>query len=241
MDDGEYAPSMPFVSSAASSIESAYAAYRVNGHLSARLDPLEMGSPSRQEETRAVLAPSYLGFREVAPLPEVSYGRDAGGAPLVGRVAATSLPELQTQLANIYCASLGYEIAHVEEPSERAWLYDTIERLGGMRAAPALQRRLARILVVSEAFDHFMARRFGQVKRYGLEGGEALLAAVEVLLQTTSAEHLVFGMAHRGRLNLMVGCLGYPAAAVFYKLTGSSELPPEWPGSADVLSHLCTT
>lgn len=179
-------------------------------------------------------------LREIPPLPEISYHRDAEGVPLVGRTGVTGSAELQAHLAKVYCGSLGYEIAHVEDHLERAWLYDTIERLGGMQAAPALQCRLARILLVSEAFDHFMARRFGQVKRYGLEGGEALMAAIEVLLQATSAEHLVFGMAHRGRINLMVGCLDYPAAAVFHKLAGNSELPPEWPGSADVLSHLCT-
>lgn len=185
------------------------------------------------------LAPLLLHLREMPPLPEMVYTRDAEGSPLVGRTGATGLAELQTCLAKIYCGSLGYEIAHVGDHLERAWLYDTIERLGSMQAAPALQRRLARVLLVSEAFDHFMARRFGQVKRYGLEGGESLMAAIEVLLQATSAEHLIFGMAHRGRINLMVGCLGYPTAAVFHKLAGNSELPPDWSGSADVLSHLC--
>jgi probable 2-oxoglutarate dehydrogenase E1 component DHKTD1 len=152
-----------------------------------------------------------------------------------------SLEELHAQLSAIYSGTIGYEIAQVENAAERTWLYETIERSGNLAPSPSLQRRIASILIESEVFDHFMAKRFGQVKRYGLEGGESLMVAVDVLLQTTSAEHLVFGMAHRGRINLMVGLLGYPAAAVFHKLAGNSELPAEWPGSADVLSHLCTS
>lgn len=85
-----------------------------------------------------------------------------------------------------------------------------------------------------------MSKRFAQVKRYGLEGGETMMVAFDAILHTTASEEVVVAMPHRGRLNLMLGLLAYPAHALFHKLQGNSELAPGASGSGDVLSHLCT-
>jgi 2-oxoglutarate dehydrogenase complex dehydrogenase (E1) component-like enzyme len=76
------------------------------------------------------------------------------------------------------------------------------------------------------------------VKRYGLEGSEALTVAVGMLFELLPKDHLVLGMAHRGRLNLMAALMGYPLEALFHKLGGEHELPDGWHGTGDVLSHL---
>lgn len=171
--------------------------------------------------------------------PEAMLSVDEEGKYRLGKHPVDNLAELEGGLAQIYAGRIGYEIGHVENAQERAWLYETIETVTDMHASPALRRHLAKIMLRSEAFDQFMAKRFGQVKRYGLEGGEAMMVAMEILLGLTKAEHTVIGMPHRGRLNLMIGLLDYPPEALFHKLAGASELPKDVPGTADVLSHLC--
>jgi len=162
------------------------------------------------------------------------------GQVTIGKLSTNSLDALSRHLASIYSDTVSYEISHIEDPAERRWLYQTIESLSSLQPAPALLRHMSQLLIHSEVFDHFMTRRFAQVKRYGLEGCESMIVAIDIIMRLCKVEHLVFGMAHRGRINLIVGLLEYPPQAVFHKLSGNSELPKEWPGTADVLSHLCT-
>lgn len=112
------------------------------------------------------------------------FGEDGRGT-IGGQHHFHTAEELLPLLSQVYTGGIGYEIAQVEEAAERAWLYETIEGMAAIHAASALQKRIARILLESEAFDQFMAKRFGQVKRYGLEGGEAMMVAVDVLFQLT--------------------------------------------------------
>lgn len=86
-----------------------------------------------------------------------------------------------------------------------------------------------------------MAKRYGQVKRYGLEGAETMLVAIDTIFRSMASHHahVVIGMPHRGRLNLLTGLLGFPAEAIFHKMLGESELSPSVVGgTGDVLSHL---
>lgn len=129
----------------------------------------------------------------------------------------------------------GIELGMVP-PEERNWLINKINCFS-VNWSGDEKREMARLMIESEAFDAFMQKRFGQVKRYGLEGLESLVVAVERLIQLTNPKStVVCGMAHRGRLNLLKGPLGMDARAIFAKLKGKSELRG---GSADVLSHLC--
>jgi probable 2-oxoglutarate dehydrogenase E1 component DHKTD1 len=157
----------------------------------------------------------------------------------MGRVLALN-PEMKgtlERLKAVYQTAVGYEFGHLESAEERHWFEAKIEALPPV--TKAMQQRIAKLLVESEVFDHFMGKRFGQVKRYALEGCESLLVAMDAIFNARGFDHAVIGMAHRGRLNLMLGLLGYPAEALFHKLQGNSELPAEISGAtADVLSHL---
>lgn len=154
----------------------------------------------------------------------------------MGKVLGLS-PEMKGTLERVkaaYQAAVGYEFGHLERAEERRWFEAKIEAM--QPVTKAMQQRIAKLLVESEVFDHFLGKRFGQVKRYALEGCESLLVAMDAIFHSSTFEHAVVGMAHRGRLNLMLGLLGYPPEALFHKLQGNSELPSG--GSADVLSHL---
>ena len=183
---------------------------------------------------------STNGFRQlVHNCPELEVAANDFGQITIGKLSINSLDALSQHLAIIYSDTISYEISHIEDSDERRWFYQTIENLSSLQPAPALLRHMSQLLIHSEVFDHFMTKRFAQVKRYGLEGCESMIVAIDIIMQLCKAEHLVFGMAHRGRINLMIGLLGYPPQAVFHKLSGDSELAKEWPGTADVLSHLC--
>jgi probable 2-oxoglutarate dehydrogenase E1 component DHKTD1 len=93
----------------------------------------------------------------------------------------------------------------------------------------------------SEMFDQFLAKKFAQVKRYGLEGNEAMMPLLDALFNASArhgSTHVVVGMPHRGRLNFLTGLLKYPLPALFYKMKGASEIPAGIRGTGDVLSHL---
>lgn len=98
-----------------------------------------------------------------------------------------------------------------------------------------------KLLLESETFDHYMARKFPSVKRYGLEGTETMIFAMDMLFKTLNeggVSDIVLGMPHRGRLNLLTGLLKYPARALFHKLKGNSEFPSDLMGTGDVISHI---
>ena len=103
------------------------------------------------------------------------------------------------------------------------------------------EENFLKLLQESEIFDNFLAKKFPQVKRYGLEGSESMMIAIDSLFETLSKSDigtLVIGMPHRGRLNFLNGILGFPARAMFSKIKGNSEFPEGIHGSGDVLSHL---
>ncbi|KAJ3115300.1 putative 2-oxoglutarate dehydrogenase E1 component DHKTD1, mitochondrial [Phlyctochytrium bullatum] len=110
---------------------------------------------------------------------------------------------------------------------------------------PAEQlKRMMSLLTKSEVFDHFMAKRFPQVKRYGLEGAEGMMVALDSLFAEASAggiHDVILGMPHRGRLNLLTDLLQFNPTALFHKVKGNSEFPANIPGTGDVLSHVATS
>lgn len=102
------------------------------------------------------------------------------------------------------------------------------------------KKQIHKILAKSEVFDHFLAKKFPNVKRYGLEGAESMMVALDRLFElsaTNGIQDIVIGMPHRGRLNLLCDLLQYPPAALFHKMKGLSELPDSF-ASGDVISHL---
>ena len=147
------------------------------------------------------------------------------------QVTSEELPVVASKFLN---QPYGIELGTVP-PEERAWLINRINQLDLCTEKEGI-REMAKLMIKSETFDAFMQKRFGQVKRYGLEGLESLVVAVSHLINLTKLDSsVVLGMAHRGRLNLLKGPLGMNPRAIFAKLKGKSELAN---GSADVLSHL---
>lgn len=131
-------------------------------------------------------------------MPETEITKHPDGRPVIGSFHFNSPQEAEPLLKMVYAGHIGYEIAHVEDPAERSWLYHYIEAISAIGASASMRKRMARMLLESEAFDHFMAKRFGQVKRYGLEGSEAMMLAVDVVMQLTRAgavpfSHLLIG------------------------------------------------
>ncbi|KAF9403025.1 hypothetical protein BGZ94_004739, partial [Podila epigama] len=109
---------------------------------------------------------------------------------------------------------------------------------------PEDKQRIFELLTKSEVFDHFMGKKFAQVKRYGLEGAESMMVALDALFQTASKAGIteaVLGMPHRGRLNLLTDLMQYNPTALFSKVKGNPEFPPELPASGDVLSHIANS
>ncbi|KAJ1546861.1 hypothetical protein HK405_006803, partial [Cladochytrium tenue] len=129
------------------------------------------------------------------------------------------------------------------DPSERRWLDELVESRQVEQLATGQKTRIFELLTRSEVFDHFMAKRFPQVKRYGLEGAESMMVVLDQLFRVANLSGIrdvILGMPHRGRLNLLTDLLKYPPRALFHKVKGNSEFPPDVPGCGDVLSHIAT-
>ena len=132
-----------------------------------------------------------------------------------------------------------WQIDHLENENERSFIETMFKE--DFKLTAEVQHDLARTMLFSETFDFFMTKRFGQVKRYGLEGAEGMMVAMNSFLNDDDASSTaVIGMPHRGRLNVLTGLLKYPSEAMFAKILGGKELPERIPGSGDVLSHLWT-
>ncbi len=205
-------------------------AYRVRGHLEATLDPL--GIEAR--ESHADLDPATYGFQKG------DYDRPIRIGGVLGLDHPT-LREIVDVLRRTYCGSLGAEFMHIQGPDERAWLQQRLESAPRLRATPDVQREILRSLTAAEGFEKFLQVKYTGTKRFGLEGGEALIPAIEEILKVSAqagVRDAVFGMAHRGRLNVLTNVLGKPYAAIFSEFQGNSANPEDVQGSGDVKYHL---
>ena len=203
--------------------------YRVRGHLKARLDPLAL-TPSPYY---AELDPASCGFKSE------DYDRPLFIGGLLG-LQWTSLREILGVLEKQYCGSIGIEYLHIHTPEERTWLEQKIEAYEGA-LLPAQKRAILQSLGRASAFERFLKAKFPGAKRFGLEGGETMIPALETLL-TVSGEsgvrEVVIGMAHRGRLNVLTNILGKPARALLSRFQGDHEEAFYMQGSGDVKYHL---
>lgn len=177
---------------------------------------------------------------------------------------------IQKQL-NIYCGPIGYEISQLISLNEFDWFVERIERNYKLVNETSLfnedwQQKALHLLLTTEALDHFLAKKFQSVKRYGCEGAETMIIFIQELINQIqesklqmktnnnnfNVNEIIIGMAHRGRLNLLVNTLNYPLEALFHKLLGQAEFYSEYSGKpqtnlrqaniiGDVLSHLHTS
>jgi 2-oxoglutarate dehydrogenase E1 component len=206
-------------------------AYRVRGHLQADLDPLGLA----RTNDHADLQPGSYGFTEG------DLERRIFIDGMLGRDFAT-LREILDILKATYCTTIGYEFMHMSDPTQRAWIQDRIE---GSEATsglgPDTKRAILKTLVEVKGYERYLDRKFVGTKRFGLDGAEAMIPALEQILRTGAAlgvTDVVLGMAHRGRLNVLSQVLMKPHRAIFNEFKGGSFVPEEVEGSGDMKYHL---
>jgi 2-oxoglutarate dehydrogenase E1 component len=205
-------------------------AYRQRGHLLADLDPLKLTAIPTLEQIQ--LDPKSFGFVE----SDYDHPIFLGGA--LGFQHAT-LREVLARLHEIYCSTMGFEFSYIQNYEEVKWLQENIERRTGFDAES--KRNILSRLTAGDAFEKFLATKFVGVKRFGLEGGEAMIPALEAAITKGASlgiREVVVGMAHRGRLNTLTNILGKSFTAMFSEFQGVSAYPESVQGSGDVKYHL---
>lgn len=208
--------------------------YRVRGHLEAQLDPLGLQTPKPHAE----LTPATYGFTEA------DMDRPIFLDFVLGKEYAT-LREILAICRASYCGSIGVEFMHIQDPDQKAWIQRRIEGAPWVSAFDAgAKAQILQQLTEAEGFEAFCARKYATTKRFGLEGGESTIPAIQTVIETAAAQgvnEVTIGMAHRGRLNVLVNVVKKPFAAVFSEFKGSSANPEDVQGSGDVKYHLGTS
>lgn len=208
-------------------------AYRVRGHLQATLDPLGIEQPVQNPE----LTPEFYGFAS-ADLDRPIYLDGVLG------LQTGTIREVLEILKRTYCGHIGIQYMHIAEPEEKSWLQarfegpDTFEK-----NAFTKEGKLAILnkLIEAEGFERFLHKRFPGTKRFGLDGGEAMVPALEQVIKrggNLGVDEIVLGMAHRGRLNTLAAVMGKPYRAIFHEFQGGSTVPSDIEGSGDVKYHM---
>jgi 2-oxoglutarate dehydrogenase E1 component len=206
-------------------------AYRIRGHLHANLDPLGLDPQKDHEE----LHPASYGFTEA------DYDRKIFIDGVLGLEYA-SIREMLAILRRTYCSTIGWEFMHISDPAEKAWIQERIE--GPAKEVSFTKegkRAILQKLVEAEGFEKFLDIRYTGTKRFGLDGGESMIPALEQIIKrggALGAKEIVLGMAHRGRLNVLCQVMGKPHRALFNEFKGGSFMPEEVEGSGDVKYHL---
>ncbi|MFA5121086.1 2-oxoglutarate dehydrogenase E1 component [Zavarzinia sp.] len=209
-------------------------AYRIRGHLKANLDPLGLEPPKPHPE----LDPETYGFTEA------DMDRPIFLDYVLGLETAT-MREILAILRRTYCSTIGVEFMHISDPAEKAWIQERIEgREKEISFTLEGKKAILNKLVEAEGFEHFLNKRFTGTKRFGLDGGEALIPAMEGIIKRAGnlgCNEIVLGMAHRGRLNVLANVMSKPYIAIFSEFQGGSANPDDVQGSGDVKYHLGTS
>jgi 2-oxoglutarate dehydrogenase E1 component len=152
-----------------------------------------------------------------------------------------TLREILDRLRTTYCGSVGVEYMHIQNPQQKQWLQDRMESsMNNWKLEEPVRRRILNRLVQAEEFEHFLQTRFVGQKRFGLEGLESTIVALDEILERAANENAheaVIGMAHRGRLNVLANVVGKSMAQVFSEFEGEPD-PESVQGSGDVKYHL---
>jgi len=206
-------------------------AYRIRGHYHANLDPLGLEPPKASEE----LDPRSYGFSEA------DYDRKIFLDHVLGLEFA-SLREIVAILRRTYCQTLGVEFMHIADPAQKGWIQERIEgpdkEITFTREG---KRAILNKLVEAEGFEKFLDVKYTGTKRFGLDGAESMIPALEQIIKRgggLGAKEIVLGMAHRGRLNVLAQVMAKPHRAIFHEFKGGSWTPDGVEGSGDVKYHL---
>jgi 2-oxoglutarate dehydrogenase E1 component len=209
-------------------------AYRVRGHLIADLDPLGL----TRTTYHADLDPATYGFTEA------DYDRPIFVNKLLGFTQAT-LREIIEALKATYCGHVGIEYMHIQELEQRQWIQERVEvPRNHTEFSREGKRAILERLTAAEMLERFLDRRYTGTKRFGLDGSESLIPALEQVIKRggqLGLKELVIGMPHRGRLNVLTNMMGKPFAALFSEFQGNPANPEDVQGSGDVKYHLGTS
>ena len=209
--------------------------YRVRGHLIADLDPLGLTK-------RGPRIPISIPRPTASPRP-ISTGRSSSTTCSASQTA--TLREILAALQAIYCGNVGIEYMHIQELEQRRWIQARIEvPRNQTEFTPEGKRAILERLTAAEQLERFLDRRYTGTKRFGLEGGESLIPALEQVIKRggqLGMKELVIGMPHRGRLNVLTNVMGKPFAALFSEFQGNPANPEDVQGSGDVKYHLGTS
>jgi 2-oxoglutarate dehydrogenase E1 component len=209
-------------------VEALVYAYRTLGHSIADLDPLDL-----LKRSNPLLSLKELGFeeRELDLLVSSRFFKE-------GR--KMKLREMIRELEAIYCGTVGAEFMHIQNPRMRTWvLYKLENRDASLRTNAAIHRDILHKLYEAETFENFLHTKYGG-KRFSLEGGEALILALDTIVQNCERrgiKELVMGMTHRGRLNVLANTLNKPLDVIFNEFQGTFA-PDSVGGNGDVKYHL---
>jgi 2-oxoglutarate dehydrogenase E1 component len=208
--------------------------YRVRGHLAANLDPLGLS----KQDIPADLDPAFHGFTGADLDKPVYLGGTLG-------LEWTTVRELVDILRANYCGSVGLEYMHIADVEERRFLQ---ERMEGKDAAisftPEGKKAILAKVIEAEQYEKFLGRKYVGTKRFGLDGGEAMIPALEAVIKYGGAlgiREIVYGMPHRGRLNVLANVMAKPYRVIFHEFSGGSASPDDVGGSGDVKYHLGTS
>ncbi|MBC8337321.1 MAG: 2-oxoglutarate dehydrogenase E1 component [Rhodospirillales bacterium] len=208
--------------------------YRVRGHLLAKLDPLELDV----REDHPELNPATYGFQDADMDREIFINYVLG-------LEAATLREIMAILHQTYCGPIGIEFMHIQDPQEKSWLQERMETIHNQTHFTAKGKRaILDRLIETEGFEQYLDKKFTGTKRFGLDGGESLVPAMEQVFKRGSQlgiEEIVLGMAHRGRLNVLATVMGKPYQAIFSEFQGGTVHPDDVLGSGDVKYHLGTS
>jgi len=202
--------------------------HRVRGHLIADLDPLRWKEPKLPRE----LDPANYGLTIWDLEREFLTGGVAGSSKM-------KLDELLGVLRDAYCRTIGVEYMHIQDTDEQRWIQSKME---GVTFTPTLDKKLRILerLNAAEAFEKFLATKYVGTKRFGLEGAESMIPMVDEILCSAADDGMhgvVFGMPHRGRLNMLVNVMGKDYSQLFKEFEGHISADSVQ-GSGDVKYHL---
>ncbi|MGO8952012.1 MAG: 2-oxoglutarate dehydrogenase E1 component [Rhodomicrobium sp.] len=206
-------------------------AYRVNGHLIANLDPLHLTPPRAHPE----LDPATYGFTP-GDLDHQIYIDNVLG------LETSSLRQIIEILRRTYCGTIGFEFMHISSPEQKQWIQERVEGLDKEVEFTELGKKaILTKLIHAESLEKFLDKKYTGTKRFGLEGAEAMVPALEQIIKRggqLGVKEIVLGMPHRGRLNVLTNVMAKPYRALFHEFKGGSANPEDVEGSGDVKYHL---
>ncbi len=208
--------------------------YRVRGHLAADLDPLGLA----RQDLPADLTPEYNGFGPADQDRKVYLGGNLG-------LEWASMRELVAILRANYCGNIGFEYMHIADVEERRFLQSRIEGADkSVLFTPEGKKAILAAVIRGEQYEKFLGKKYVGTKRFGLDGGESMIPALEAVIKyggQMGVKEIVYGMSHRGRLNILANVMAKPYKVIFHEFSGGSANPEDVAGSGDVKYHLGTS